>query len=61
MAGTGKRFDFHGEFSSKHEAVEKEREVNGFILEREREGKTHYYVLTERKQGKHPLAIFKRR
>lgn len=49
MAGAGKKFDFHGSFTDKAKAQEKEREVSGFIRERTVEGKTRYFVLTERK------------
>jgi hypothetical protein len=49
MAGIGKKFDFHGSYSDKSKAVEKEREVNGFIRERMKNGVPRYYVLTERK------------
>jgi len=49
MAGIGKKFDFHGSFSSKEKAIEKEKEVKGFIRERTIGGKVRYFVLTERK------------
>ena len=49
MAGHGKRFDFHGSFASKAEAVKKEKEVGGFIRERKMGGQVRYFVLTERK------------
>ena len=49
MAGYGKKFDFHGSFTSKEAAVAKEKEVNGFIREKFIDGKTRYFVLTERK------------
>jgi len=49
MAGTGKKFDFHGSFSEKSKAVAKEKEVSGFIRERKVDGKIRYFVLTERK------------
>lgn len=49
MAGKGKRFNFHGSFASKAEAVKKEQEVSGFIREHKVGGKIRYYVLTERK------------
>lgn len=48
MAGVGKRFDFHGSFSSKAEAVKKEQETGGFIRERKVKGKTRWFVLTVR-------------
>ena len=51
MAGKGKRFNFHGSYSTKSEAVKKEAEVHGFIREHKTpHGKTRYYVLTERKE-----------
>jgi hypothetical protein len=49
MAGHGKKFDFHGSFASKDLAVKKEAEVGGFIREKVIDGKTRYFVLTERK------------
>ena len=49
MAGHGKKFDFHGSFAHKETAVEKEKEVSGFIREKVIDGKTRYFVLTERK------------
>jgi hypothetical protein len=49
MAGHGKKFDFHGSFSSKATAIKKEQEVSGFIREKIIDGKTRYFVLTERK------------
>jgi len=49
MAGHGKKFDFHGSFSSKAAAAAKEKEVGGFIRERVIEGQTRYFVLTIRK------------
>ena len=50
MSGVGKKFDFHGSFLSKSEAVKKEQEVSGFIRERKVDGKVRYFVLTERKE-----------
>lgn len=50
MAGIGKKYDFHGSFTSKSEAVKKERETkDAFIRERRVGGKVRYFVLTERK------------
>lgn len=49
MAGKGKKFDFHGSFASKSDAMVKEKEVSGFIRERKVGGKIRYFVLTERK------------
>ena len=49
MAGHGKKFDFHCSFASKKAAVEKEKEVSGFIREKIIDGKARYFVLTERK------------
>lgn len=51
MAGHGRKFDFHGSFSKKGEAVKKEREVKGFIREQQIGGKPRYFVLTERKES----------
>jgi hypothetical protein len=49
MAGHGKKFDFHGAFKSKAEAVAKEKEVDGFIRERIIRGEKRYFVLTVKK------------
>lgn len=49
MAGKGKKFDFHGSFKDKSAAVEKEREVGGFIREHKLHGEIRYFVLTVRK------------
>jgi hypothetical protein len=50
MAGKGKKFVFHGSFSSKKEAVAKEQEVPGsFVLKR---GK-HFLVVTRRDNPGH--------
>ena len=49
MAGHGKKFDFHGSFAKKEDAMVKEKEVSGFIRERVIDGKTRYFVLTVRK------------
>lgn len=46
MAGKGKRFDFHGAFAKKEDAVRKEKEVGGFIRERKINGHVRYFVLT---------------
>ncbi len=48
MAGKGKLFNFHGRYTSKEQAVAKEKEVSGFIRERQIGGKTFYYVLTSK-------------
>lgn len=50
MAGKGKKFDFHGSYTTKKEAVEKETAVRGFIREHTVNGKTRYYVLTVREK-----------
>lgn len=42
--GQGKKFTFHGSFTSKEKAKKKEKEVGGFI--REKNGR--YYVLKEK-------------
>ena len=49
MSGVGKKFDFHGSFAKKEDAVKKEKEVHGFIREHNINGKIRYFVLTERK------------
>jgi hypothetical protein len=49
LAGKGKKFDFHGSFSRKENAMAKEKEVSGFIRERSIKGQTRYFVLTVRK------------
>jgi hypothetical protein len=46
MAGLGTKFDFHGSYTDKAEAVKKEKEVGGFIRERTVKGKVRYFVLT---------------
>lgn len=46
--GKGKKFDFHGSFAKKEDAVVKEKEVSGFIRSRTIKGKTRYYVMTVR-------------
>lgn len=48
MAGKGVKFDFHGSFDSKEKAVEKEKQVKGFIREHKIGGKVRYFVLTRR-------------
>lgn len=48
MAGKGSKFDFHGSFASKTEAVKKEAEVGGFIREKKVGGKVRYFVLTRK-------------
>jgi hypothetical protein len=44
----GKKFAFHGAFGSKAAAVEKEREVGGFIRKMTIRGDTRYVVLTRK-------------
>jgi len=46
--GRGRKFIFHGSFDHKKDAVKREREVRGFIIERHIEGKKRYFVLTAR-------------
>ena len=46
--GTGRKFKFHGGFDHKRDAVAREREVHGFIIERTVKGKKRYFVLTEK-------------
>lgn len=48
MAGRGYKFDFHGSFAKKEDAVAKEKEVGGFIRERKIDGKIRYFVLTRK-------------
>lgn len=48
MAGKGKKFEFHGSYSRKADAVKKEQEVGGFIREHTIEGKRRYFVLTKK-------------
>ena len=48
MAKTGRRFKFHGAFSSKIEAIKKERKVHGFIRPANIRGHRRYVVMTER-------------
>lgn len=45
-AQRGRRFTFHGAFSSKEKAVAKERAVGGFIRTRTIRGHRRYVVLT---------------
>jgi hypothetical protein len=56
MAGKGTKFNFHGCFYSKQEAIEKERETGGFIRERTVAGRTCYLVLTAKKEEEKPSA-----
>jgi len=49
VAGKAKQYDFHGSYSKKKDAAEKERETGGFVRERKVEGKPRYFVLSERK------------
>lgn len=48
MAGKGKKFDFHGAYTNKADAIDKEKQVKGFIRERKIDGKVRYFVLTVR-------------
>lgn len=53
MAGRGKKFDFHGSFSSKDKAAEKEKEVSGsFVREKTIDGKPRYFVLKPKEARK---------
>lgn len=45
---SGYKFDFHGSFASKEEAMRKEKEVGGFIVERKINGKIRHFVLTKK-------------
>ena len=47
MASASK-FDFHGSFNRKSDAVAKEKEVGGFIREKMIGGKVRYFVLTRK-------------
>lgn len=49
MAGKGKKFTFHGAFTSKRKAVTKERKVGGFIKTIKVLGQRRYAVLKARK------------
>lgn len=42
------KFDFHGSYGNKPDAVAKESEVSGFIRERKVKGKIRYFVLTKK-------------
>jgi hypothetical protein len=44
-----RKFDFHGSYLRKADAVAKEKETGGFIREKKVNGKIRYFVLTERK------------
>jgi hypothetical protein len=46
MAGTGKKFDFHGAYNTEETADQKAKEVGGFIRKRVVNGKLRYFVLT---------------
>lgn len=41
-----KKYDYHGSYSTKSEAVTKEKETGGFIREKKIGGKTRYFVLS---------------
>jgi hypothetical protein len=51
LGAKGKKFEYHGSYASKSDAVKKEAEVHGFIREHKIGGKTRYYVLTVRKEA----------
>lgn len=46
--GKGKKFNFHGAFSKKEDAMAREKEVNGFIEEKEIKGHKRFVVLTNK-------------
>jgi hypothetical protein len=48
MAGKGSKFNFHGSYAKKADAVAKEKEVSGFIVERTVSGHIRYFVLTKK-------------
>ena len=48
MSEKGKKFNFHGSFAVKADAIAQEKKVNGFIVERTVRGKIRYFVLTEK-------------
>jgi hypothetical protein len=49
MAGKGKRVTFHGAFTSKRDAVAKERSIGGFIRSMKIRGRKRYVVMKKRK------------
>jgi hypothetical protein len=46
MAKKGRKFTFHGAFSTKEKAKVKEKQVGGFIKEHKVRGQTRYFVMT---------------
>jgi hypothetical protein len=48
MSKSGHKFNFHGSYTDKSKAVEKEKEVSGFIRERKVNGRIRYFVLTRK-------------
>jgi hypothetical protein len=48
MKSKANKFDFHGSFAKKADAVKKESEVGGFIVERKIGGKARWFVLTKK-------------
>lgn len=51
MAGKGAKFDFHGSFLKKSDAVKKESETEGaFIRPHKIGGKVRYFVLSRKDQ-----------
>lgn len=52
MAGKGKKFEFHGAFKKKSDAVKRERATPGSFIERVRIGHRWAYDVLTRKKGK---------
>lgn len=48
MSKKGRKFTFHGAYSTKSKAVRKERKVKGFIRRVKVRGSTRYLVMTRR-------------
>jgi len=48
VAGKGRKFKFHGAFSSKRDAKRKERQTGGFIRRVKIRGSTRFVVMTQR-------------
>lgn len=50
MAKRGRKFTFHGAFSTKAKATRKERSVGGFIRKVRVRGDTRYVVMTRKRR-----------
>lgn len=61
MAGSLRNYNVHGSYHDKAEAVKKEREVHGFIVERDINGKKLYVVLTPKRLHQHLGNLIHRR